>query len=140
MRRLCLFLAILGVTAIAAPTITILHTNDLHQALDRLPGIAGYVAQYKAKNPDTVFVDAGDWFDRGSSLPTVTRGEAIYGAMATMGYDMWILGNHDWAYSGARLRQLMEKYPVPVLGSNLGIGDHPLPKNVVPILVKELAG
>jgi 2',3'-cyclic-nucleotide 2'-phosphodiesterase (5'-nucleotidase family) len=140
MYRLCLFLAILGIAAIAGPTLTVLHTNDLHQALDPLPGIAGYVAQYKVKNPDTVFIDAGDWFDRGSSLPLVTRGEAIYGAMASMGYDMWILGNHDWAYSGARLRQLMQKYPVAVLGSNLGVTDHPLPKNVVPILVKELAG
>jgi hypothetical protein len=124
----------------AAPSLTILHTNDLHQALAGLPRIAGYVAAEKAKNPNAVFIDAGDWFDRGSSLPLVTRGEAIYGAMATMGYDMWIPGNHDWSYSGARLRQLMEKYPVPVLGSNLGCTAHPLPANVVPILIKELAG
>ncbi|MBT3379071.1 MAG: bifunctional metallophosphatase/5'-nucleotidase [Lentisphaerae bacterium] len=140
MRRLCLFLAIIGLAVAAGPTITILHTNDLHQAVGRLPGIAGYAAQYKAKHPNTVFIDAGDWFDRGSSLPLVTRGEAIYGAMANMGYDMWILGNHDWAYSGARLRELMAKYPVPVLGSNLASTDHPLPENVLPILLKEIAG
>jgi 2',3'-cyclic-nucleotide 2'-phosphodiesterase (5'-nucleotidase family) len=124
----------------AVPSLTILHTNDLHQALDNLPRIAGYVAAEKSKNPDAVFIDAGDWFDRGSSLPLVTRGEAIYGTMATMGYDMWIPGNHDWSYSGARLRQLMAKYPMPVLGSNLGCTDHPLPANVVPVLVRELAG
>jgi len=78
--------------------ITILHTNDLHQHLAPLPRIAGYVADYKTQHPNTVFVDGGDWFDRGSSLAAMTGGEAIYGAMAHMGYDMWILGNHDWAY------------------------------------------
>ncbi len=77
--------------------ITILHTNDLHQHIEPLPRIAGYVAQYKREHANTVFIDAGDWFDRGSSLVLLTRGEAIYGAMARMGYDMWIVGNHDWA-------------------------------------------
>ncbi len=80
--------------------ITILHTNDLHQNLRPLARIAGYVAGYKRTHPHTVFIDAGDWFDRGSSLVTMTRGEAIYGAMATMPYDFWIVGNHDWAYGG----------------------------------------
>lgn len=140
MRFLCLLLLVLAGLLPAAPTITILHTNDLHQGLDNLPRIAGYVAQYRLEHPDTVFVDAGDWFDRGSSLPLVTRGEAIYGTMATMGYDGWVPGNHDWAYGGARLRELMLKYPVPVLGGNLAASDHPLPANVVPVLVKELAG
>lgn len=140
MRYLYLLFLALGLAVGAEPTITILHTNDLHQALDGLPRIAGYVAQYRQEHPDTVFLDGGDWFDRGSSLPLVTRGEAIYGTMATMGYDAWIPGNHDWTYGGARLRDLMQKYPVPVLGSNLAGSDQPLPANVVPVLVKELAG
>ena len=139
-RLLPLLAALFAAGVLAGPTITILHTNDLHQALAPLPGIAGYAKAYKSEHPHTVLVDAGDWFDRGSSLPLVTRGEAIYGAMATMGYDMWILGNHDWAYGGARLRELMERYPVPVLGTNLGCTDHPLPGNVVPLLVRDLAG
>ncbi len=140
MRRICLLVLALGLVAGADPTFTILHTNDLHQALDGLPRIAGYVAQYRQEHPDTVFLDAGDWFDRGSSLALVTRGEAIYGTMATMGYDGWIPGNHDWAYGGARLHELMERYPVPVIGSNLAGTEYPLPGNVVPFLVKEVAG
>ena len=120
--------------------ITILHTNDLHQHLEPLPGIAGYVADYKKQNPHTVFTDAGDWFDRGSSLVTMTRGEALYGAMAAMGYDMWILGNHDWAYGGQRLLDLIHRYPVPVLSTNLGTTLPELPSNLVRTHIVEFDG
>lgn len=117
--------------------ITILHTNDLHQNLKSLPLIAGYVANYKQQHPHTVFVDAGDWFDRGSSLVTLTRGETLYASMEKMGYDMWIVGNHDWAYGGARLIELMKRYPVPVLATNLATTRDSLPKNVVRTVIKE---
>lgn len=139
-RQVVVSLVVFTAWVFAGSTITILHTNDLHQSLASLSVMAGYVKAYKAEHSATVFIDAGDWFDRGSSLCRVTRGEAIYGAMATMGYDMWIVGNHDWAYGGARLRELIERHPVPVLGANLGCTDHPLPANVLPFLVKELAG
>jgi hypothetical protein len=120
--------------------ITILHTNDLHQHIEPLPRIAGYVAQYKREHANTVFIDAGDWFDRGSSLVLLTRGEAIYGAMARMGYDMWIVGNHDWAYGGQRLVELMMQYPVPVLATNLATTKSRLPSNLVQTIVKEFDG
>ena len=120
--------------------ITILHTNDIHQHLAPLPRIAGYVADYKTQHPNTVFVDAGDWFDRGSSLVAMTGGEAIYGAMARIGYDMWILGNDDWAYGGRRLFELMQQYPVPVLMTNLATTKPPLPWNMVRMIVKEFGG
>ncbi len=120
--------------------ITILHTNDLHQNLAPLPRIAGYVALYRRRDPHTLFIDAGDWFDRGSSLVTQTRGEALYGAMAKMNYDMWIVGNHDWAYGGSRLLELARRYPVPVLRSNLATTRPPLPSNFVSTIVKEIRG
>lgn len=120
--------------------ISILHTNDLHQNLGPLPRIAGYVAGYKRDHPNTVFVDAGDWFDRGSSLVRLTRGETLYGAMESMGYDMWIVGNHDWAYGGERLVDLMKRYPVPVLATNLATTRTSLPKNIVRTVVKEFDG
>jgi 2',3'-cyclic-nucleotide 2'-phosphodiesterase (5'-nucleotidase family) len=119
---------------------TILHTNDIHQELDTLSRIAGYASEYRKQNPDTVFVDAGDYFDRGSSLVPLSQGEAIYGAMATMGYDMWIFGNHDWAYGGARMFELMDKYPVPVLGTNLATTKLSLPSNLKRTIIKELDG
>ncbi len=120
--------------------ITIFHTNDLHQNIEPLPRIAGYVADYRRDHPNTVFVDAGDWFDRGSSLVRLTRGETLYGAMEKMNYDMWIVGNHDWAYGGKRLVDLMKRHPVPVLATNLATTRPPLPPNVVRTVVKTFEG
>ncbi len=120
--------------------ITILHTNDIHQHLEPLPRIAGYVAAYKKKHPNTVFADAGDWYDRGSSLVPLTQGEALYGTMANMGYDMLIVGNHDWAYGGERTLELMKRYPIPVLSTNLATTKPPLPPNLVRTIIKDFDG
>jgi len=142
MRQMMVACCLLGSPLLAAEevSITIFHTNDIHQHIKTLPRIAGYVAAYREQDRNTVFVDAGDWFDRGSSLVTITRGEAIYGAMGQMGYDMWILGNHDWAYGGERLFELMRRYPVPVLGTNLGSSQPSIPSNVKEIIIKEFDG
>lgn len=133
-------LLIVGLSRAAEVEITIFHTNDLHQNIEPLPRIAGYVADFKREHPNTVFVDAGDWFDRGSSLVRLTRGGTLYGAMEKMDYDMWIVGNHDWAYGGQRLVDLIRQHPVPVLATNLATTRPPLPKNVVRKVVKEFEG
>ena len=121
--------------------ITIFHSNDIHQNLTPLARMAGYVAEYRKHHPEAVFIDAGDYFDRGSSLVSLTRGEAIIGAMARMGYDMAVLGNHDWAYGDQRLRELLDMYPgFTLLGSNLGTAKGSLPQNVPKVLIKEFSG
>lgn len=120
--------------------ITILHTNDIHQELERLPYIAAYAADYRRRHPETVLIDAGDFFDRGSSLATLTRGEVIYGAMSRMGYDLRIVGNHDWSYGAGRLRELIAGCPGTVLGTNLAATEPPLPDNIVRTAIKEFQG
>ena len=134
----------LALTAGAVPAkdirIGILHTNDLHQSLDNLARIAHYVKEYKTRNPNSVFVDAGDYFDRGSSLVPLTRGEAIYATMARMGYDAWVVGNHDWSYGARRLAELMRLHPARVLGTNLEFYSGPVPDNVVKTWVSEFQG
>jgi len=120
--------------------ITLLHTNDIHQELAPLPQIAAYVADYRQQHPETVFIDAGDFFDRGSSLVPLTRGEAIYAAMSHMGYDLRILGNHDWSYGATRVRELIAGHPGIVLGTNLATTRPPLPNNVRRTVIKQFQG
>jgi len=121
-------------------TLTILHTNDLHQTLDPLPRLSGYVKAFRAKHPATLFLDAGDFYGRGSALSFATMGEAPYGSMGRMGYDAICPGNHDWEYGGPRLLELMEKYPRPVVCANFVAGTQSLPANVVRTRVVELSG
>ena len=120
--------------------ITILHTNDLHQHVENLSRVAYLAKQYKAEHANTVFFDAGDYFDRGSILATLTRGDAIYGAMHRMGYDAWTLGNHDWAYGPDRLVELMKAYPTRVLCSHVESSLEEPPKNLVQTWVTEFDG
>lgn len=131
-----------GIGALCAGevAVTILHTNDIHQELAHLPQIAAYVADYRQKHPETVFIDAGDFFDRGSSMVPLTRGDAMYAAMSLMSYDLRIVGNHDWSYGSARLRELIADYPGIVLGTNLAAIKPPLPDNVRRTVVKEFQG
>lgn len=129
-----------GIIAAGEVAVTILHTNDIHQHLERLPHIAAHVADYRRRHPDTVFVDAGDFFDRGSSLVPLTRGEAVFAAMSLMGYDFRILGNHDWSYGADRVRELIAACPGTFLGTNLATLQPPLPANLLRIAVKEFRG
>jgi hypothetical protein len=117
--------------------ITILHTNDLHQHLENLSRIAYQAKRFKAQHTNTVFFDAGDYFDRGSILATLTQGDAIYGAMHRMGYDAWTLGNHDWAYGADRLVELMHTYPTKVLCTNVGSSLEKPPENLLQTWVTE---
>ena len=120
--------------------ITILHTNDLHQHLENLGRIAYRAKRFREQHTNTVFLDAGDYFDRGSILVTLTQGDAIYGAMHRMGYDAWTVGNHDWAYGADRLVELMKTYPTRVLCTNVGSSlEKPL-QNLVRTWVTEFDG
>jgi hypothetical protein len=131
----------LGSVRAGEVAVTLLHTNDLHQDLQRLAQIGAYVAEYRQQHPETLLLDAGDWLDRGSALVPLTRGEAMFGAMSRMGYDMQTPGNHDWFYGAGRLRELIAAYPkTTFLGTNLTSAELPLPANLVRTAVREFRG
>lgn len=60
--------------------------------------IAAMVKGFKAKTPDTVFVDAGDTFD-GSPVAQLTQGAAVIPILNAMGYDVMVPGNRDFAWN-----------------------------------------
>jgi hypothetical protein len=123
--------------------ITILHTNDVHERFDELSRIAQTVRSYKSKHPNTLFVDAGDFFGHTSGrtlLAPMTGGEAMYGTMHRAGYDAIVVGNHEFEVGRKRLMELTKLYPIPVLSTNTAADAGELPEAVVPSLVKEFKG
>jgi 5'-nucleotidase len=88
--------------------LTILHTNDVHSRLDPFPADAGVNAGKggiaaraalinnirKEGNP-VLLVDAGDIF-QGTPYFNLYKGEPEIKAMAMMGYEASIMGNHDF--------------------------------------------
>jgi 5'-nucleotidase len=84
-----------------ARTLTIIGTNDLHGALDRLPLLAGYVdnvrAARAAEGGGVLLVDAGDMF-QGTLESNIAEGADIVKAYNAMGYAAVAIGNHEFDY------------------------------------------
>src|SRR5688572_11507009 len=89
------------VKAKGAVTISIVGTNDLHGALDRLPILAGYVtnlrAAREAEGGAVVLLDAGDMF-QGTLESNLNEGQAVIAAYNAIGYTAAALGNHEFDF------------------------------------------
>ncbi len=98
-------------------TITIAGTNDLHGAVDRLPILAGYVANLRAARAadggGLVLVDAGDMF-QGTLESNLNEGAAVIDAYNAIGYTAAAVGNHEFDFG-----------PVGPAATARGPGDDP---------------
>ena len=118
----------------AGEKIVILHTNDVHCALDDAIGYAGLAAyagaleeQYGADR--VTLVDAGDAI-QGQAVGTLSQGEYIISLMNAAGYDVATFGNHEFDYGMARAKEAMAEADFPYLSSNwvnLPLGNRVLP-------------
>ena len=84
-----------------ARTLTILGTNDLHGALERLPLLAGFVSNVRAARAadggGVLLVDAGDMF-QGTLESNLGEGIDVVRAYNQMGYAAAAVGNHEFDY------------------------------------------
>ncbi|HBH13748.1 MAG: 5'-Nucleotidase domain protein [Clostridiales bacterium 38_11] len=110
--------------------ITILHTNDVHSrvSFSEYDGM-GYeklstiVKEIRAKNPNTLVMDAGDAF-HGQTISTLNKGESIVQIMNTVGYDLMTVGNHDFNYGQDRLLELAEMADFEIISSSILKADY----------------
>ena len=86
----------------------ILHTNDVHGAVNGYACIAALKADYEAKGAEVILVDAGD-FSQGTTYVSVTKGADAVTIMNAAGYDVVTLGNHEFDYGYAQLKENMSK-------------------------------
>jgi 2',3'-cyclic-nucleotide 2'-phosphodiesterase (5'-nucleotidase family) len=85
----------------AAVTISIVGTNDLHGALERLPLFAGFVANLRAARAadggGVLLVDGGDMF-QGTLESNLAEGADVVRAYNAIGYAAAAVGNHEFDY------------------------------------------
>ena len=86
----------------------ILHTNDVHGAVEGYAYIAQLKADYEAKGAEVILVDAGD-FSQGKTYVSSTKGADAVTMMNAAGYDVVTLGNHEFDYGYAQLKENMSK-------------------------------
>jgi len=104
----------------APATLVLLHTNDLHgQVLPRdgAGGLAALATVILREKPD-LLLDGGDMFT-GTMVSDETFGKPMIEVMNHLGYAAVALGNHDFDYGLAELRNRLKEARFPLLSANV---------------------
>lgn len=127
----CLLAAL--VAAAAPDRLVILHTNDTHSTIDPTDNDnRGGVARRKAlvdsvrtAEPNVLLIDAGDAV-QGSLYFNLYGGEVEQKLMNLMGYDLRILGNHEFDNGVDSLAAVLSKADAKFLATNYDLSASPL--------------
>jgi 5'-nucleotidase/UDP-sugar diphosphatase len=123
-----------------AVSVTFYHTSDIHEHSAPLPRIAGFVESRKKQDPNVLFVDTGDWCNKGDLTELNTRGEAIAAMLGACGYDALVPGNHDYSFGTKRLAELIDRFALPFVAANCQWPEDGKPENAAPYRIFELNG
>ena len=92
----------------------ILHSNDVHGAIDLYAAMAAMKADYEAQGAEVILADAGD-YSQGTVYVSVNKGADAVTMMNAAGYDVATLGNHEFDYGYAQLMENMKAAKFQVL-------------------------
>ena len=106
------------VTQDLAGKTVILHTNDVHGAIQDYAKVAALKADYEARGAIVYLVDAGD-FSQGSVYVSLNKGADAITMLNTVGYDFVTLGNHEFDYGAQQLADNLKKAKFGVLCSDV---------------------
>lgn len=147
-KRYSAILVALAATAasVQAEDLVILHTNDTHSQIDPLDNGMGGIMRRKALidsvravQPNVLLVDAGDAV-QGTLFFTLYGGEAEMKAMNVLGYDICVLGNHDFDNGMEPLARNIDMSNSQWLTTNYGLGKSVLDGKFRPYIIKEFDG
>ena len=96
----------------------ILHSNDVHGAVEGYAYIAALKADYEARGAEVILADAGD-FSQGTTYVSTTKGADAVAMMNAVGYDVVTLGNHEFDYGYAQLKENMKNAEFKVVCANV---------------------
>ena len=100
--------------------IIIMHLNDVHCGVNDTIGYDGFVLyrdELKRNNPNVISVDVGDHV-QGGTLGSISEGSVIIDIMNKVGFDVAILGNHEFDYGIEQLSKLKENISSNYISSN----------------------
>ena len=96
----------------------ILHSNDVHGALEGYAYIATLRNWFKALGANVVLVDAGD-FSQGTPYVSSSKGFSAVEMMNAAGYDIVTLGNHEFDFGYAQLMENLSKGEFTAISANV---------------------
>jgi len=106
------------------PTVTVLHTNDMHGRLSERRARA--LLELKQENPEAIVLDAGDALAAGNLYPN-PLGEPILEQMGRVGYDAMCVGNREFHLFSRVVKWKLGNCRHKVLSANLRVqrGENP---------------
>jgi 5'-nucleotidase len=148
-RILCVgAVAALSCGYMSAEHLVILHTNDNHSNvdIDDATGVPGGILQRKAiidsvrnAEKNVILVDAGDVV-QGTLYFSKFKGEVEYPLMEMMGYDVRILGNHEFDNGIEDLAKYYKSLKGKAISANYDFTGTLLDDVFTPYLIKEVDG
>jgi 5'-nucleotidase len=129
---------------------TILHTNDLHahdepfiergKSVGGMARIAHLIRSIKAKDPNTLAIDAGDIF-QGTSFFKFYHGATEVEMLNRAGYDIYTIGNHEFDDGAENLAKQLKNAKFAVINANIDASANPaLQATFQPSVVKVING
>ncbi len=106
------------VTQDLAGKTVILHTNDVHGAIQDYAKVAALKADYERRGADVYLVDAGD-FSQGSVYVSLNKGADAITMLNAVGYNYVTLGNHEFDYGAQQLADNLKNATFDILCSNV---------------------
>jgi 2',3'-cyclic-nucleotide 2'-phosphodiesterase/3'-nucleotidase len=140
--------------------VSILHTTDLHGHIlptsdydgiaDRggLARCATQIKRWQLENPNSILIDVGDVY-QGTDVSLRNKGALMIDLLNHLGYDAWVVGNHEFDWGMECFQRALQQSNMPVLAANMLMegklagactdAKHPFAK-IQPFILKEVAG
>ena len=96
----------------------ILHSNDVHGAIDGYAYMAGVKKAYENAGANVIVADAGD-YSQGTVYVSLSKGADAITMMNAAGYDVVTLGNHEFDYGYEQIKANMAAFNGKVLCANV---------------------
>lgn len=141
-------------------TVSIFHTTDLHghirpaKTYDSIADVGGLarcatqIRRWRSESPHHVLVDLGDVY-QGTPVGWMTRGRLMIDLLNKLGYDAWVMGNHEFDWGPEVVLDAVSRSTMPILTGNMKLDgeqagtvkdtSHPFAK-IVPHIVKSVGG
>lgn len=115
----------------AEGSLVILHSNDVHGAIEGYAKMATLKAMYEEAGAEVLVMDAGD-FSQGETSVSISEGVTAVELMNMVAYDVAAPGNHEFDYGYENLTKLVEAAAFPILAANIDYeGELAFDANVV---------
>lgn len=133
------------VPTVDAEKLVLLHTNDTHSMIDPddTDGLGGVLRRkvlidsVRDAEENVLLIDAGD-FVQGTLFFNLYRGEVEQKMMNELGYDIRILGNHEFDNGIDELADLLADSRAEMISTNYDLSESALGKKFRPFTIREI--